>query len=178
MSSPSLHGRPHDDEQAGMIKATAEHWRKVGNEALLQAIARIEDAAKQLVALTSALQALYLAVFAFSSLRERVENEWVLLLFFLPVLLWLGSLFCAARVFVPRVRSGADVNDVSPSSWQRLRRTYEETGNKKLRWLHWSHRLLIGSFASLLLLLIPLVFLPDAPPAGPTRVIIVTPTPR
>src|SRR5918911_55382 len=76
------------------------------NEAPVQAITRIEDAAKQLVTLTGLLQGLYFAVFAFSGLHDRITNRWLLLFATLPVGLWLVSLCCATLVFVPRVRQG------------------------------------------------------------------------
>jgi hypothetical protein len=176
MTTPNRQGRPPTPEQEAMIKAAADHWRKVGNEAPVQALARVEEAAKQLVTLNGALQGLYLAVFAFSDLQERIMG-WLVLPFVLPVMLWLGSLYCATRVFVPQVRPGADLDDVSVDAWLKIRNTYTETVAQKLAWLHRSHRLLISSFVVVLVLLILLVFLPAAPAPGPTQIIILTPTP-
>ena len=52
MSQPTnLSGRRPSTEQEALLAAAAEHWRKTGNEAPVQAIARVEEAAKQLVAL-------------------------------------------------------------------------------------------------------------------------------
>lgn len=170
-------GRPPSAGQMELAKATAEHWRKVGNEAPVQAIARAEDAAKQLVALTGTLQGLYFAVFAFSDLRQRVSNPFVQLVFFLPLLLWLASLFCATRVFLPKEQPRADLDDARVNAWQDLHDEYFKVGQQKLAWLHWAHRLLVASFVAVLLLLGALVFIPAASEAGPTRIMIVTPTP-
>src|SRR4051812_3125167 len=147
MTTPNVRGRPPTAEEQALVKAAAEHWRKTGNEAPAQALARVEDAAKQLVALTGTLQGLYFAVFAFSDLRERVANPLVQLLFFAPLLLWLVSLYCATRVFVPRVR-GADLNDMRVDAWQRLRDAYAATVDDKLAWLYRSHTWLLVSFAA------------------------------
>jgi hypothetical protein len=144
----------------------------------------VEDAARQLIGLNAGLQGLYLAIFAFSDLRQQVEaihlflpGGFILLLFFLPILLWLISLYCATRVFVPQVRPGANLNEVSASAWRDIRKTYRQTVDTKLSWLHRSHRWLVGSFAVVLVLLVCLAFLPPAPAPGPTQIIIITPTP-
>ena len=170
-------GRPPtgEDEQA-RLKATAEHWRKVGYEGPVQAIGRIEDAAKQLIALNGTLSGLYFAIFTLSDLRKQVPSL-ALLLFFVPVALWLGSLYFATRVFLPEKRSGADLDDFSEGAWLKIRETYTKTRDNKLAHLNRSHSLLVASFGAILLLLVASLFLPGAPASGPTEMIILTPTP-
>ena len=56
MEPPVLQGRPPSATQENTATAAVEHWRKVGNEAPVQALARVEEAAKQLVSLTGTLQ--------------------------------------------------------------------------------------------------------------------------
>src|SRR5919199_1399809 len=177
MSTPNFAGRPPGPELEEVVKGATEHWRKVANEAPVQAITRIEDAAKQLVTLTGLLQGLYFAVFAFSGLHDRITNRLLLLFATLPVGLWLVSLCCATLVFVPRVRQGADLDDQSPSAWLALRDTYLTVGRQKLARLHWAHGFLIASFGVVFALLIALTFVPSAPTPHPTEIIIVTPTP-
>jgi hypothetical protein len=167
-----------------MIQDLADHWRHVSNEAPTQAITRTEEAAKQLIGLNAALQGIYFAIFAFSGLRTQIEamqlavpNGLILLLFFVPILFWLISLYCATRVFIPQARPGVNLNDVSVGAWQHIKEVYEKTGDEKLKWLHRSHYWLIGSFVVVLALLVVLAFLPSPPQAGPTQIIIVTPTP-
>jgi hypothetical protein len=166
-----------------MIQDAAQHWRNVANEAPVQALARVEEAAKQLIGLTAALQGLYFAVFAFSDLRKQlgsmnvlVPGSLILLLFFIPIVLWLISLYCATRVFVPQVRPGVNLNDVSVGAWQQIKDAYEATVDQKLKWLRRSHVTLVVSFAAVLLMLVLLALLPAPPAAGPTPIIIVTPT--
>src|SRR5260370_42119477 len=184
MTTPKLPGQIPSNEQEQMIQDAADHWRTVGNEAPVQAITRIEEAAKQLIGLNATLQGIYFAVFAFSDLRKQiglingpVPGNIILLFFFLPILCWLISLYCATRVFVPQVRSGVNLNDMSVGAWQNIEEIHEKTSDVKLKWLHRSHHWLIGSFAVVLIVLVTLAFLPSAPASAPTPIIIVTPTP-
>jgi hypothetical protein len=105
-----------------------------------------------------------------------VPGTLILLLFFTPLVCWLVSLFCATRVFVPRVRPTVNFNEISVSAWQKVKDAYGRASEEKLRWLHRSHGWLITSFVLLLVAVLFLLFLPGAP-TGPTHVIIVTPTP-
>jgi hypothetical protein len=180
-----LSGQPPTSDHLQLIKDKATYWRQVGTEARVASITRLEDAAKQLVGLTSGLQGLYIAVFAISDLRKQlaallpsVGGAFLLLGFFLPILLWLMSLFSATRVFVPQPRLGVNLNDLDLDAWQDIQRLYEQVTGEKQRWLRRSHRWLIASFVVVLLLLAVLAFLPGAPEPGPTKVILLTPTPK
>jgi hypothetical protein len=182
MTTP-IHGHGLDHEEERILQETAEHWRKVWNETPVQAITHIEDAAKQLIAITSAVQVLYAAIITFSSIRIQVSSvQWVLpgwlllVLFCTPLVCWLISLAYATRVFVPRIHPGVNFNELSISAWQRVRDAYGVVAEKKLHWLHRSQQWLIGSFVLVLLAVVLFVLLP-APPTAPTPIIIVTPTP-
>jgi hypothetical protein len=184
MTTPKLPSHVPTPEQEQMIQNKAEYWRQVGNESAVQAITRVEESAKQLIGLNTILQGTYFAVFAFSDLRKQISviqgpipGGVILLFFFLPILCWLIGLYCATRVFVPQVRSGVSLHDTGIDAWQNVEATYERVGDEKLKWLHRSHHWLIGSFVVVLVLLTIFTFLPSAPSAGPTPVIIVTPTP-
>lgn len=171
-----LPGRtPTTDEREG-LKAAKEYWQQVGNEAPATALGRVEEAARQLVGLTGGLQGLYFAVFTLGRLGDRIPAA-LLWLFLVPVGLWLASLLCATLVFVPRARAGADLNQVSERAWIEIRDTYVGTLAKKLRWLHWGHGLLVGSFLAVALLLGVLVAQPAPLAADPLRVVILTPVP-
>ncbi len=166
---------PSLNQQADIAAATA-YWRKIHQEAPLEAIKSVEAAAKQLVTLTGALQAAYFAVVALGDVRTLVTGA-ARLAVLLPVLIWLTSLFGASMVFVPRARAGADLDDWSEEAWVDLRATYFSTVRKKRRWLHWSHGLLIASFAVMLVLLAWLVLMPSDGGGTITTVIVLTPTP-
>jgi len=182
MSTP-LSGQPLDPEEEQLLKESAEYWRRVWNEIPVQSLTRVEDAAKQMIVVTTGLQGLYVAIFAFSNIRSQVittpggvPGVLVLLLFFTPVVCWLVSLFSATRVFIPRVQVGVNVNEVSVSAWRKVKDAYGRTSEEKLRWLQYSHRWLIASFVLVLIAVVVLVFLPTTP-TTPTQIIIVTPTP-
>ncbi len=184
MSAPDFQGHPPSKEQEQMGQETAAYWRGVINAASVQALARIEEAAKQLIGLTSILQGLFFAIYAFSDVRKQITGihvlEFVLLIwliFFLPIILWFISLLCAAQVFIPKVRSDTDLDDRGEQAWRRLRDAYEKVVTEKLQWLRRSHLALIFSFGAVLLVLVTIVILPAPPTSGPIPIFIVTPTP-
>jgi len=181
MTTP-VQGQKFDPDEEKLLQETAEHWRTVWNEAPVQALTRVEDAAKQMIVVTSGLQGLYVAIFAFSNIRAQVmaipggvPGMLVLLLFFTPVVCWLVSLFYATCVFVPRVRPGVNFNEVSAGAWQKIKEAYGRASEEKLRRLQYSHRWLIVSFVLVLIAVVVLVFLPTAA-AAPTPVVVPTPS--
>jgi len=193
MSADSAHGPPRlkfispelpsapapapPSEQAQITAALKEHWRKVGYEFSVKSIERLEGAAKQLIALNGTLQGLYLAVFAFSDLRDYSYSPLVWL-FLVPMVLSVLSMLSAARVYIPREYEGADSDDVSPDAWQRFSQVYNTAVMRKRVRLYWSHRLLIGSFVVLILCLgVALGYPPVKSAPAPTQILIVTPSP-
>lgn len=184
--TPDFHtsGRPPTEEKEQRVNATAEYWRKVEDEAPVQQVVRSEDAAKQLIGLAGILQGLYLAIFAFSDLRNQISSflpylsALVWLLFLLPILLWLISVYSATRVLVPVARKDNNMHNVSlEHAWERTKTTYERAAQDKQKWLHRSHLALIGSFGAIFIVIIAFVLLPAAPEPKPIHIIIVTPTP-
>ena len=181
MTTP-VQGQQFDPDEEKLLQGMTEHWRTVWNEAPVQALTRIEDAAKQMIVVTTGLQGLYIAIFVFSNIRAQVMampgGVLILLLFFTPVVCWLVSLWYATRVFVPRVRLGVNFNEVSAGAWRKFKDAYGRASEEKLRWLQFSHRWLIASFVFVLIAIVVLVLLPTpTPTTAPTPIIIVTPTP-
>jgi hypothetical protein len=182
MTTP-VQGQQFDSDEKKLLDDTAEHWRKMWNEAPVQAFTRVEEAAKQMITVTTGLQGLYITIFAFSNIRAQVMatpggvlGMSILLLFFMPVVCWLVSLLYATRVFVPRVQLGVDLNELSAGAWQKIRDGYGRVNEEKLHRLHRSHLWLAISFFLVLIAVVVLVLLPAAP-TEPTQIIIVTPTP-
>src|SRR5437667_4424967 len=170
MTTP-VQGQQFDPDEQKILKEMTEHWRKVWNEAPVQALTRVEDAAKQMIVITTSLQGLYVAIFVFSTIRSQVMavsggvlGILILLLFFTPVVCWLVSLLYATHVFVPRVQPDVNFNEVSASAWQKVKDAYGRVNEEKLRSLH---RWLIASFVLVLIAVVTLVALPAAP-TGPT----------
>lgn len=103
-----LCGQQPSDEQLQLIQEKVRYWRKVGNEARVQSMSRLEDAAKQLVVLT-ALSDLRKQL---AALATSLPGAWFLLIFFLPIPFWLLSLSSATQVFVPQLRPGVNIHDL------------------------------------------------------------------
>jgi hypothetical protein len=54
MTTP-VSGQQFDPDEEKLLQETAEHWRKVWNETPVQALMRVEDAAKQMIVVTTGL---------------------------------------------------------------------------------------------------------------------------
>lgn len=186
MTTP-LQGQQFNSEEEKILEEMIAHWRSVWNEAPVQALTRIEDAAKQMIVVTTSLQGLYVALVVFSTIHVQITvapggiiGVLILLLVCSPVLCWLVSLFYATRVFVPRIQPGIDFNEVSVSAWRKVKEAYGRASKEKLYCLQASHRWLITSFIFVLLSIVVFLVLPLPPatPTEPTRIIIMTPTPQ
>jgi hypothetical protein len=183
---PDFHtsGHPPTQEKEQRVDMTAEYWRKVEDEAPVQQVTRSEDAAKQLIGLAGILQGLYLAIFAFSDLRNQINSflpyfsALVWLLFLLPILLWLICVYSATRVLVPVSRKDNNIHNVRlEHAWERTKTAYERAAQDKQKWLHRCHLALIGSFGAVFIVIVAFILLPAAPGPSPIHIIIVTPTP-
>jgi hypothetical protein len=182
MTTP-VSGQGLSPEEEELEKGMSEHWRKVWNETPVQTITRLEEAAKQVITLTVALQGLYLTIFAFSNLRTQLSAipsvlpSWLLwIILLLPLACWLISLFSAIRVFIPEIRPEVNFNELSVGAWQKVKDAYGQAAEKKLHWLHLSHRWLVASFVFVFLAVVLFACLPTLSD-GPTQIITVTPTP-
>lgn len=163
-------------EESQIVAALKDHWRKVGYEFPVKSIERLEEAAKQLVAINGTLQGLYLAVFAFSNLREYAPSP-LTLLFLLPMILSVTSIIFAIRVFMLREYERAAIDDVSLDAWTRLSEVYRKALVRKRLDLYRAHWLLIGSFALLIAGIgVALLYPPEKSTPTPTQIMIVTPT--
>ncbi len=153
-------------------------------EAYSKAVTQIEESAKQLIGITGALQTLYVAIFAFSDLRKQVQDLnlpfllrlILLVLYFLPLLLWMASLYFATQIFIVR-RIRLYTYNVSA-----MREVRDRLIRKRGQMLVLFQRALTGLIVSsglVLIMLGTIVFLLPAPAStsAPTQIIIVTPTP-
>ncbi len=168
--TPPYSGHSLEPEEEQLLQQMEQHWQQVWNDAPVQSIARLEEAARQMITITAGLQILYPALFVLSTLRSQVVAlqgpvpGWVALLpFFLPPICWLVSLAQAAHVFLPRMRPGVNFNEISPGAWQKVKDAYAQAADEKLRALNRSHAWLIVSFGCVLLAVVVFLWLP-APP--------------
>ena len=94
------------DVPAAQPSAMDRFWLDSARGAAKESIPALEEAAKQLISITSLTQGIYFAAISFSDLKKvLVVNDldgWLLVLLFTsPILLWLISLAFAVRVFIP-----------------------------------------------------------------------------
>jgi len=92
--------------RSGSLTKLDRFWLETAQGAAKDSLDALEEAAKQLISVTCLLQATYFAAIYLSNLKENLVAEnasgWLLvLLFVLPVILWLASLSLAVRVFKP-----------------------------------------------------------------------------
>jgi len=161
-SSSTDENRATSSEQMQIAATLKEHWRKVGYEFPVKSIERIEEAARQLIALNGTLQGLYLAVFAFSNLRDYTANPLVLL-FLAPMILSVTSIIFATQVYMPREYQGIGNDDVSLDAWKRISTVHYKAASQKHRYLYRAYLLLISSFV-LLIFCIGVARHPNQPP--------------
>ena len=151
--------------QGHPLTALDRFWLDTVRGAVGDSVGVLEAAAKQIITITTLLQAIYFAAISFSDLKEalflqnlRIPNlatsishdhlgevpvqentvGWMLvLLFVLPIVFWLLSLGFAVRVFKPEAyRTNLASPDVA-------RRTYLKIVSYKHRQLQWAHRFLV-----------------------------------
>lgn len=136
-------------------------WIEAARNAAKESPDKLEEAAKQLITITSLSQAIYFAAISFSEIKKSMLNlqpklYWSLVVaFIIPLLAWIASLIFAIRVFKPETYN---TNLNSPSFAEEF--MTQVTAHKD-RQLHRAYRLLILGFALLLIaVLVYFVFIP------------------
>jgi hypothetical protein len=91
---------------AARLSAMDRFWLETARSVSKESISALEEAAKQLISVTSLTQGIYFAAISFSDLKKAlVVHDWqgwlLVLLFASPIILWLVSLAFAVRVFSP-----------------------------------------------------------------------------
>lgn len=123
----------------------------------------IQEAARQTSTVVSLLQAGYIAIISLTNLRAAVEG-WSVLLFVLPIPLWIASLILAVQVFMPIMVSEGT------SELTKLQKAERD----KYRLLRWSRSAL---FVGLAVMFVNVILYFAFVPASPQRpVVVVTPT--
>ena len=136
-------------------EAFVQHWARTRIDQPGQLVARHDDAAKQLIAVTAFLQGVYLAAFTFGDLSGRIPL-FVVVIMFLPLL---STILGAARVIctVPmdlnvhrafqlltRRPSDSYLSEVD-AEIKRWCDELDRVAERKARWLHWANRSFIGA---------------------------------
>lgn len=123
-------------------------WLETARSVSKESIAALEDAAKQLISITSLTQGIYFAAISFSDLKKAlVVHDWIgwlpVLLFASPIVLWLVSLTYAVRVFSP------DTYNTNLQSPDLAREMLQDIVAYKHKQLKLAHRALLIGFVLL-----------------------------
>jgi hypothetical protein len=94
-------------------------WKDTAKGLLGESIKSIEETAKQIIGVAGILEGLYFHAIAYSDIRGQLGSVGPLLLYLLPLLLWLVSLLAALLVFFPRAYAS------NISSWRESKAAFE-----------------------------------------------------
>lgn len=147
--------------QGESITALDRFWLDLARDAVKESVKATEEAAKQLIAITSLAQAIYFAAVSFSNIKKSLDvfttaSQWAIVITLaLPLLCWLLALMFAFLVFKPRAyQSNLESPDLA-------RETYLEIVSYKHRQLSRAHLLLGVGFVPLAVsLFLYLAFVP------------------
>ena len=125
-------------------------WLEMGNNAIKNMLSSYDEPAKQLITITGVLQGLYFVAISFSTLNDQISltclRDYAFnTIFILPVILWLGSLYFAIRVLMPKFRSR-----ISNLSSSEIQARWDEDRDYKSRNLIWAQRFLVWGFIPLI----------------------------
>lgn len=149
------------------------YWLRLRREAGPASLTPLEDAAKQVVVITSLLQGIYFAAISFSGVKQvgTTSNIWFNVFIFLTlltVIFWMTSLYFATRVFVPESyklpESGSESGQPEAQA-EEIRRAYESISTYKHGKLTTAVQFLCFSFIPFAAnVIIYLALLPAPPP--------------
>lgn len=117
-------------------------WKENAKNLVSESIATVEEVAKQLITVNSALEAIYFTAITFSDIKGNL-TYFAGAIYLFPVLLWLLSLVFAVLVLSPK-NYAININSSSDS-----KERFNEIVTKKYLMLRWSELFLILSFIAL-----------------------------
>lgn len=145
MNTPHAHLSEADDtEEVG-------YWLKVKREASVESLKPLEEAAKQIVVITSLLQGIYFASISVSEIKKANSTSDAAFNVFISLSLvtiavWMASLFFATRVFIPEVYDASALDPSEEEMVKELRIAFTKTSTYKYNNLKWAVKLLRFSF--------------------------------
>lgn len=139
-------------------------WLEAARHATKESVSALEEAAKQMIAVTTLAQAIYFAAVSFGDMKAALAaltpaRQWLLAIaLVVPLVVWLASLAFAVLVFKPKAyRTSLDSPD-------HAREVYEEIVAYKHCQLARAHRLLAAGFAPLIInIVLYLIVVPARP---------------
>jgi hypothetical protein len=147
---------------AAQPSAMDRFWLETARSVSKESISALEDAAKQLISITSLTQGIYFAAISFSDLKKSlIINDWhgwlLVLLFASPIVLWLISLGFAIRVFAPETYK---TNLQSPDLAKEMLQKIVAYKHKQLKL---AHKALLAGFVLLVFnIVVYLAWIPQA----------------
>jgi len=141
----------HIPEVAGeSLTPLDRFWLETARNAVKESVSALEEAARQLIAITSLAQGIYFAAISFGDIKKALSQfapawQWAITgALVLPLMCWLIALFFAIRVFVPRVyATNLDSPDLA-------RETYKQVVAYKHVQLRRAHVALVLGFVPLI----------------------------
>jgi len=150
------------------VTSIDKFWLETGEFLIKESIPSLENAAKQLISITSILQTIYFAAISFSNLQKEIASIEqykiiVSIIFISPIVCWIVAIAFATLVFIPQ---SYQTNLKSPTSNERL---FLQIAERKHQSLHRAHIwLLLGFFFLLVVLLFYLILSPPLTPVNPS----------
>lgn len=143
------------------LTALDRFWLETTRGAVKESISSIEEAAKQLIAITTLASTIYFAAVSFSDIKaglmqlDNVALWGFAIIFAVPIALWLASLWFSILVFKPEIyNTNLDSPDLA-------RETYESIAAYKHKQLQRAYFFLAVGFAPLIVnILVYLIAVP------------------
>jgi hypothetical protein len=137
--------------QGEALTPSDSFWLDMVRGAAKESVHALEEAAKQLIAVTTVAQAIYFAAVSFGDMKAALAaltpaRQWLLAIaLVVPLVFWLASLAFAVLVFKPKTyRTSLDSPD-------HAREVYDEIVAYKHRQLVRAHRFLAAGFVPLII---------------------------
>lgn len=131
-----------DKEPPTFIPEPNPFWKENAKNLVSGSIATIEEVAKQLIALNSAIATVYFTAITFSDLKSELSLL-AGLIYLVPVLFWILSLIFSVLTLSPK-NYAININSSTDS-----KERYNEIVSQKHLMLKWSEFFLILSFVAL-----------------------------
>lgn len=126
-------------------------WLDLANIAIKDMHKSYDEPAKQIITVSGVLQGLYFVAISFSTLKDQISlnciRDYILyIIFILPVVLWIGSLYYAIHVIMPKFRHR--ISKMSPTE---IQERWQEDRDSKSRNLMRAQWLLVAGFLPLII---------------------------
>jgi len=134
--------------QSSVLTDEEKFWLEQGKKYVDKSIDAIEAAGKQLLAMLTTVNGIYLAAVTFSDLMKTSLEFAYRILFIAPFLLWLAAIFFAMRLFKTQKHQ---VVLISPDD---IKKFYQRVVSHKQSQLNWCFVFLVGGLVVVMIALL------------------------